>query len=95
MFTLTVWTFVCFWDVGVVRPTGARVVCRVPPTLVQLCTSESGDVDVLHCSDSDGLCGTDVSEARLGGWLGDSDGFSTDVSDKRRKRRRAGDQGES
>ena len=43
------------------------------------------------------LFSTDVSETPLRGWLGDgdSDGFSTDVSDTRRKRRRAGNQEES
>ena len=54
------------------------------PTGAILCSSDC-------CSSDSGVqYSTDVSEPRLRGWLrdSDSDGFSTDVSDTRRKRLR-------
>ena len=56
--------------------------------------SASGDSDALSGLDGEELYSTDVSDRRPGGPLSSgSDGFSTDVIDNTRKRRRAGLQG--
>ena len=57
--------------------------------------AELSDIGLQYSSDGEELFSTDVSDMRLRGWLGegsDSDGFGTDDSDTRSKRRRAGNQ---
>ena len=57
--------------------------------------AELSDIGVQYTSDGDGLFSTNISDTRLGGWMrkvGDSDGSSTNISETKRKRRRAGDQ---